>query len=267
MAMKRILVSASACLLVLAACSTQTDGVTEGPTQATPEATDGSPEPTATYSYSEQGARTLPEASDSATTSPIAKPEKVLYLTFDDGPAVPETEQILKILDEHDAKATFFVYGTMVEPLPKEIKKIVDAGQTIGNHTYSHPLLTSLNDQEIREELRSTAKVVGPGMGPCMRPSYLDTDARVRRISKQEGYATILGDLAAQDWTNPPVPELVRSLRGATRDGNIIILHDGPAGRANTVAAIRKMVPVWIKQGFSLEALPKCIASESADAG
>ena len=244
MALNRILVAASASFLVLAGCSGEPSEVAVETAEPAEVA-----EPAETYSDTNHGRVTPPETSDSATPSPTAKADKVLYLTFDDGPSVESTEKILKVLEEHDAKATFFVYGTMAKPLPEEVKKIVDAGQAIGNHTFSHPKLTTLSDKQIRQELRSTAKVVGAGMGPCMRPSYLDTNERVRRISKQEGYATIMGDLAAQDWTNPPVSTLVQSLRGATKDGNIIILHDGTNGRPSTVAAIRKMVPVWIKQG------------------
>ncbi len=266
MALNRIFIALAAGLVVLAGCSGEQTEVAAESTDAVAETTEPAAEPTETYSDTNHARVTPPATSDSATPSLTARTGKVLYLTFDDGPAVPETEQLLEILAEYDAKATFFVYGTMAKPLPEEVEKIVDAGQAIGNHTFSHPLLTTLSDQEIRQELRSTAKIVGPGMGPCMRPSYLDTNQRVRRISKQEGYATIMGDLAAQDWTNPPVSTLVKSLRGVTKDGNVIILHDGPTGRTSTVAAIRRMMPVWEKQGYSLEALPKCITTESVDA-
>lgn len=172
---------------------------------------------------------------------------------------MPYTHQLLEILGKYNAKATFFMYGGMAKPLPNLVREVADAGQAIGNHTYTHPHLTQLSDSAIRKELKSTADVVGPAMGPCMRPPYLDTDARVRRISKEAGYATIMGDLSAADWTKPSVSQLVSSLRGETRNGNVIILHDGPVDRENTVEAMRRMIPEWIEQGYALEALPACV--------
>ncbi|MCH9815320.1 MAG: polysaccharide deacetylase family protein [Actinomycetia bacterium] len=201
---------------------------------------------------------------ESVTPEPTSIPTpsqpkgKVLYLTFDDGPTKPYTTQLLTALQNSDATATFFVNGNMARANPDVLQAITDAGQAIGNHSYDHPNFTSLSDAEVANQIKSTTKVVGAAMGACVRPPYLATNDRIRAVTKGLGYATIMGDLAAQDWTNPSVPDLVASLRGATRDGNVIILHDGPADRANTVAAVKQMLPVWRKQGYSLAALPKC---------
>jgi peptidoglycan/xylan/chitin deacetylase (PgdA/CDA1 family) len=202
--------------------------------------------------------------SKSSIPSPKTPTGKVLYLTFDDGPAPPYTTQLLSALKKNEAIATFFVNGNMVKAHPNLIDDIESAGQAIGNHSYNHANLTTLSDNEISKELTATTKIVGAGMGTCVRPPYLATNDRVRAITKQLGYATILGDLTAQDWTTPSVSELIASLRSVTRDANIIILHDGPANRENTVAAVKKMLPVWQKQGYALAPLPKCVASHSA---
>ena len=200
------------------------------------------------------------ETAAEATSSPTPSPPKgkVLYLTFDDGPTKPYTSQLLTALQKNNAIATFFVNGNVAKANPDVLADIEDAGQAIGNHSYDHPNFTSLSDAEVSDQIRSTTKVVGDAMGACVRPPYLATNDRVRAVTKQLDYATIMGDLSAQDWTNPSVPELVASLRGATFDGNVIILHDGPADRANTVAAVKQMLPTWQKQGYTLAALPKC---------
>lgn len=213
-------------------------------------ATDGAtsaPQPTATA--------TSPAPSPSPTVDPDAK---VIYLTFDDGPWVPYTHELLQILDTYDAKATFFVVGEMVKAHPELIQEINDAGHAIGNHTYNHPMLTDLSDTQIRKELTSTQQVVGPEMGACMRPPYGDVDARVRRVARDLGYRTVLWDEWASDWEVPPVDTLVQRLADVTYDGVNILLHDGGGPRANTLAAVKIMLPKWIKQGYTFQSLPIC---------
>ena len=240
--------------LVLAGC---TSAVTSDSPPSSPTAAKEDP--------SSPGETSNADADTTAEPSPSPKPEKVLYLTFDDGPALPDTDQLLKILAESDAKATFFVNGNMVQANPKQAKAISAGGHAIGNHTYNHPHLPTLSDSEVRKQLADTAKAVGPAMGACMRPPYLDTDPRIRKLSKEAGYATIMGDLAAQDWTTPPVDTLVDSLRAQTTKKNVIILHDGPTGRQNTIAAMKKLVPEWTKEGWTLAALPKCAKPLATD--
>lgn len=237
-------VVAAVSALILAACA---------PAGSAPQS------PTASESTSASGSASPSEASPSPSPSDSSKPSKVLYLTFDDGPSVPFTRQILDIFEEYNSKTTFFIYGAFAKVNPGVVKDIVSRGQAIGNHTYNHPNLTTLSDDAVRKELSKTADVVGPGMGPCMRPPYLATNDRVRRISKQEGYSTVLGDLSAADWTVPPVSTLMASLRAASKNKAIIIIHDGPQLRQNTVAAVRQLMPWWIKKGFSLESLPQCV--------
>ena len=255
MAKKHLLITATAGLLLLAGCSSQ------------PVETAAPAEPPETTSDSDQATGPSAQPTESRSATPSAPSGKVLYLTFDDGPTVPYTDQLLKILTKNDATATFFVNGNMANVHKKQIKNIVAAGQAIGNHTYNHPHLPTLSDAQVKDQLTSTSKIVGSEMGPCMRPPYLDTDGRVRSISKKLGYATIMGDLNAQDWTTPPVSALVASLRKSTTDKNVIVLHDGPANRDNTVEAVRQMMPVWAKKGYSLEALPKCVESDATSVG
>ncbi len=199
--------------------------------------------------------------SASATVDPHAK---VIYLTFDDGPWVPYTQQILDVLDKYDATATFFVVGEMVAQHHDLIRKIHAAGHAIGNHTYDHANLTTLPDDRIRWELRKTARQVGPDLAACMRPPYGATNEHIRRITRSEGYKTVLWTDWAVDWDQPPVPELVGYLEDATYDKANILLHDGGGDRPNTVAAVREMLPRWIKKGYTFQALPECLTPHTA---
>ncbi len=200
-----------------------------------------------------------PETSASPRATATVDPDaKVIYLTFDDGPWVPYTQQILDVLKKNDATATFFVVGEMVAQHKDLIARIHEAGHAIGNHTWDHANLTTLSDAAIRDELRRTAKVVGPVMGACMRPPYGATNDRVKAVTTDEGYKSILWDFWAEDWNQPPIPQFLESLETATEDGSVILLHDGGGDRPNTVEAMRQMLPRWTKQGYTFQALPAC---------
>lgn len=200
-----------------------------------------------------------PEPSSSYTVDPT---RKVIYLTFDDGPWIPYTQQILDTLATYNATATFFVVGEMANIRRDLIRKIKNAGHAIGNHTYRHPKLTTLSDESIREQIRATTDVVGRDrMGACMRPPYGSTDARVRSITRQEGYKTVLWSASALDWDQPPVSTMVDTLNEGTKDKANILLHDGGGERPNTVAAVQAMMPKWVKRGYTFEAVPACTKS------
>lgn len=206
-----------------------------------------------------------PETSQSPTATATIDPNaKVIYLTFDDGPWVTYTQQILDILAEHDAKATFFVVGEMAQQHMGLIKKEYEAGHAVGNHTWNHADLTTLSDAGIHEDLLSVGKLLGEYGAPCMRPPYGSTNDRVRAITKEAGYRTVLWTDWAVDWEQPPVPQLMNYLKEATEGrppgppANIL-LHDGGGDRPNTVEAVRQMIPKWIKQGYTFEPVPACL--------
>jgi peptidoglycan/xylan/chitin deacetylase (PgdA/CDA1 family) len=183
----------------------------------------------------------------------------VIYLTFDDGPIVPYTRQILDVLAANEATATFFVVGAMVTRNPQLISQIKQGGHAIGNHTWTHTAMTTQSDAQIRSELTRTTEAVGKeNMGACMRPPYGDRNERTIATSRQEGYKTVVWTHWAVDWEQPPVPELVASLKAASEDRANILLHDGGGDRPNTVAALKIMLPKWRKQGFTFAAVPAC---------
>ena len=247
------------------------DEVTESPSSAADPSEPGRNQPEQTPAESPTAGPD--EGISSATQQPSSEPSssftvdptnKVIYLTFDDGPWVPYTEQILDTLATYNATATFFVVGEMANVYPDLIRKIKTAGHAIGNHTYRHPKLTTLTDEAIREQLSSTTEVVGRSrMGACMRPPYGATDARVRAVTKQEGYKTILWSASALDWNQPSVSKMVEYLEEGTKNKANILLHDGGGERPNTVAAVQAMMPKWVKRGYTFEAVPACTKSLS----
>ncbi|MFN8125906.1 MAG: polysaccharide deacetylase family protein [Candidatus Nanopelagicales bacterium] len=242
--------------LLLTACASGTaqESATRSGQDARAAATPSAPR-TATASPDES-----PSASPSVTVDPDAK---VIYLTFDDGPWVPYTQQILDVLAKYDAQATFFMVGEMAAQHKALIRKVHDAGHAIGNHTWDHSNLTTLSDAEILSQMQRTQRVLdstaaGPVMGACMRPPYGATNDHIRALLAKAGYHTYLWDFWAEDWNQPPIPQFLDSLETATKDGSNILLHDGGGDRPNTVEAVRIMLPRWIKKGYTFRALPAC---------
>lgn len=184
--------------------------------------------------------------------------EKVLYLTFDDGPARPYTPQLLDLLARHQSRATFFVVGGEVELLPDLVRQAADAGNAVGDHTQSHADLVSLPREKVRAELTAVQREVGGALGPCMRPPYGLIDTTVADVSAQLGLVPILWTGHAADWEAPPAAQIVSRIKAATAPGAVILLHDGGGDRATTVAAVRELLPWWRDQGYTLQTVPAC---------
>ena len=194
-----------------------------------------------------------------STDSTTNQPNKVLYLTIDDGPWTPHTTQMLDLLKKHDVHATFFLMGERSRKHPSIVKRIYRDGHTVGNHTWNHANLVREDDVAIRQQLFWTARELGfERIGACMRPTYGETDERVRAISREEGYRTVLWDGHASDWSNPPIETIVESLREATKPGAVLLVHDGGGNRYNTVAALKTLLPEWIEDGYRLEPVKSC---------
>ena len=198
-----------------------------------------------------------PKSSNGAAPAEVL--DKVLYLTTDDGPWTPHTTQMLDLLKKHDARATFFLMGERSRKHPSIVKRIYREGHAVGNHTWNHANLTKEDDLAIRQQLFWTARELGfERVGACMRPPYGATNERVRAISRDEGYRTVMWDDHADDWRNPPIDEIVETLREATKPGAVLLVHDGGGNRYNTVAALRVLVPEWIEDGYRLEPVKSC---------
>ena len=183
--------------------------------------------------------------------------EKVLYLTYDDGPYPTTTNKILKLLAANDAKATFFVLGRQFDVFPTYADKIVAAGHALGNHTQDHENLATRGPTVIRKQLTSVQKSVGPSLGNCMRPPGGFIDDQAGAVIAGMGLVPVLWTGHAQDWAPPSTDKMIEMLKEATAPGAVILLHDS-IDKAKTVAASSVMIPWWKKQGYRLETIPAC---------
>lgn len=171
-----------------------------------------------------------------------------MRLTFDDGPS-ENTQQLLPVLAQAGMTATFFMVGESVEERPDLVREVLQAGHAIGNHSYSHPRLTDLDDEGVRGELRRCTAALERAGAPrpeLCRPPYGRTDDRVRRIIAAEGMEQVLWDVDVRDWEAKVTPEQIEQriseqLAKAPSDP-IVLLHDGRGDRTPTVAAVRSML-------------------------
>lgn len=156
-----------------------------------------------------------------------------LQLTFDDGPSELWTPQILDLLAEHQAKATFFVVGSQLEGRESIVRRAGYDKHTVGNHTWTHPRLTKATDAEIRSELRDTSRHVEyiVGRSPAVwRAPYFGTDERIDAIAAEFWMAHVGADVVPDDWMRTDADEiadlvLMRAAMG--RENPVVCLHDG----------------------------------------
>ncbi|MFN8126015.1 MAG: polysaccharide deacetylase family protein [Candidatus Nanopelagicales bacterium] len=186
--------------------------------------------------------------------------EKVIYLTVDDGPS-PYTEELLKIFTKNDAVGTWFLIGNQAQGQPELVKRIHQAGMPIGNHSWNHPNLNTLDAEQVRAQLEATNKAVGPVMGSCMRPPYGLINSEAAHIAESLGQTPVIWTGHATDWSSPPVDQMVATFKSFTRPGAVILMHDGGGDRANTVEAMRTYIPWLRKQGYRMEPIPSCLGS------
>ena len=174
--------------------------------------------------------RTLP-AEVKRVYSECQVPGNVIALTFDDGPHPQNTPRLLDMLKERGIKATFFLIGKSATTWPDIVRRIVAEGHEVGNHTWSHPQLTSLKESRVLSELQTThdAIVKACGVAPLLyRPPYGAT-----RLSQQKlihdhfQYPAILWDVDPLDWQQPrTVAKVHDRVLARTHSGSIILCHD-----------------------------------------
>lgn len=154
---------------------------------------------------------------------------KVVALTFDDGPVSTTTPEILNILKEKNIKATFFVVGEQVKRFPNLVSQEVAEGHEVGNHTYTHPMLTNLQADRIEQELKSTEKeILEVAPKPTLfRPPGGFNNKEVLTLARDSEYSIILWSIDPIDWRYPSVGDIVNVVVNDVKPGSIILLHDG----------------------------------------
>ncbi|USG67906.1 polysaccharide deacetylase family protein [Brevibacillus ruminantium] len=182
--------------------------------------------------------------------------KKVIALTFDDGPNPLYTTQILDLLKQYHANATFFVTGMQVQRNPKLAKRQVQEGHELGNHTYNHPKMSRLTKVQIQQELSRTNQAIlsATGQQPPLlfRPPGGYIDQAMVNAAKEVGYSVVLWSFHqdTQDWKRPGVRKIVKKVVNHARAGDIVLFHDHGGNRSQTVKALKQILPALQKKGY-----------------
>lgn len=177
----------------------------------------------------------------------VAREEKKIALTFDDGPSHSCTGRLLDGLLERDVKATFFLIGENAKENPKLVKRIYDEGHLIGNHTYTHVEITKISDEEAKIELEKTDHVISSITGEhvqYMRPPF---GAWQKELENELNVLPVLWTVDPLDWTTENVDEIVNKVVTETEENDIILLHDCCD---SSVDAAFQIIDILKKEGF-----------------
>lgn len=174
-----------------------------------------------------------------------AKP--MIALTFDDGPYYNGTERLLDILDKYKVRATFFVIGRNVDAYPDLVKREVELGCEIGNHTYDHIKLTKISDEEVLEQISKTNDAIMSAAGvipSIIRPVGGNTSDT---LSQLLGIPIVLWSVDTRDWESRDTNTTVENVLENVQDGSIVIMHDV---YDETAAAVDILIPQLLQQGY-----------------
>jgi polysaccharide deacetylase family sporulation protein PdaB len=182
--------------------------------------------------------------------------DKLIALTFDDGPDPENTSPILDLLKQYDAKATFFLVGNKVERNPELVKREVKEGHELANHTYSHIYLhgrTSISKmkQDIKHAEEVIFSVTGQKSHLFRPPGGMYNEALVQ-MARQEGYTVILWTWHqdSRDWATPGVNKIVNSVLKHTQKGDIVLFHEYVEGKTQTIDALKQILPELKERGY-----------------
>ena len=207
--------------------------------------------------------------------------QRVVALTYDDGPNPPYTNQILEVLRVEHVRATFFVVGRAVAAYPRIVHLEVEGGNAVGNHTWSHGHLVLYDVSGLRRTLERTDAAIYAATKVhthIMRPPFGARDWLVLGEVRKLGYTPVMWSVPlANDWEYPPARVIAMRVLRYARDGAIIDLHDGNQGivcarlhvsprtcdRSADVEATRLIVESLKRQGYRFVTIPELVRMQA----
>ena len=184
--------------------------------------------------------------------------QRVVALTFDDGPNPPYTDQLLDVFAKHSVQATFFMIGNRIEKHPETVNRVIAEGHQIGNHSYSHPLLGFLPPIYVRREIERTDNLLQQFKVPGeveFRAPVLTRFLTVAWVLAKVDRAHISCDVWSWDWTTQNPDRITKTVLKKTKPGSIIVLHDGKAenkdaNRSGTIEATDQIISALKQDGY-----------------
>ncbi|MFI7498501.1 polysaccharide deacetylase family protein [Streptomyces sp. NPDC049687] len=181
--------------------------------------------------------------------------DRTMVLTFDDGPDPRYTPHILDTLREYDVRAMFFVCGEMAVDHQKLLGRMADEGHVVGNHTWSHPLLTTLTRRQIRSQMTRTSKVIENGYGErprWFRAPYGAWNRAAFQLGAELGMEPLAWTIDSLDWTTPGTRTIVDRVENGAAPGVVVLSHDAGGDRTQSVKALRRYLPHLLDSGYRI---------------
>ncbi|TQL20912.1 bifunctional polysaccharide deacetylase/glycosyltransferase family 2 protein [Streptomyces sp. SLBN-134] len=212
-----------------------------------------------------------------ATT--VSVPDRAIVLTFDDGPDPTWTPRVLEILDEYDVPGTFFLVGSMVSRHPGIVRDLVEQGNEVGVHTFTHVDLSYQSASRVAREMEQTQLALAGAAGittTLFRAPYSSkTDAvddyswQVYQQLGEDGYTSVFIDTDSEDWKEPGVPQIVEGATPEDGEGASVLFHDSGGDRSQTLEALPEYIEKMRAEGYTFTTVSGAMAEQreqSADA-
>ncbi|MGW3319247.1 bifunctional polysaccharide deacetylase/glycosyltransferase family 2 protein, partial [Streptomyces fungicidicus] len=212
-----------------------------------------------------------------ATT--VSVPDRTIVLTFDDGPDPTWTPRVLEILDEYDVPGTFFLVGSMVSRHPGIVRDLVEQGNEVGVHTFTHVDLSYQSASRVTREMEQTQLALAGAAGittTLFRAPYSSkTDAvddyswQVYQQLGEDGYTSVFIDTDSEDWKEPGVPQIVEGATPEDGEGASVLFHDSGGDRSQTLEALPEYIEKMRAEGYTFTTVSGAMAEQreqSADA-
>ena len=212
------------------------------------------------YSFAQMSSK---NAISSFTTN-----EKYVFLTFDDGPHSNLTPKLLDVLKLKNVKATFFVIGLKAKMHPKILARMSEEGHEIANHSWNHPVLSTLDYSEVLQQLQTTNSAIFDASNKTpavMRPPYGNTNGKLNEYMRdQQNLKVILWSIDTKDWKRPNPQDIVKVAMAKAKPGDIILCHDIHPG---TIAAIPDLIDGLQAKGFKFLTISQMFTESNETTG
>ncbi len=193
----------------------------------------------------------------------VETPEKKIAITFDAAWGNEDTDALLKVLADNNARASIFVVGGWVDRFPDSVKAFHDAGHEILNHSDTHAHMSNLSVQEIESELNGCEEKIKSVTGESkmlFRAPYGEYDDNLVKIAEEAGYKVIQWDTDSLDWKDLSVEEMTKRVVGKVKNGSIVLFHNGAE---NTPQALEVILPRLAEEGYSFVPVSELIYKDN----
>ncbi|GGE69813.1 polysaccharide deacetylase family sporulation protein PdaB [Priestia taiwanensis] len=192
--------------------------------------------------------------------------EKLIAITFDDGPDPIFSSQVLDVLKEHQAKATFFVVGEYAKMHPEIIKREIADGHEVGNHTFTHIDILKVSTSKLKKEIEKTERIIyreGEPELKLFRPPLGNISWPLVKMMEEKNYKVVLWSWHqdTRDWAGRGAGSMATQVLTNLRNGDIILFHDAGGDRTPTVQALKMILPKLKERGYKCVTVSELLKS------